>query len=182
VPPMYSAVKHEGRRLYELAREGREVARRAREIEIHALTIERFDWPYLTLSVHCSKGTYVRTLVSDLANGLGTVAHVTELRRLGVGPFEEPGMVTLAVLEAAAADGLEGIDQWLLGPDAALAGMHTVSVSDEASAALRHGRRICIAGPAPEGRVRIYDPAGRFVGIGELDCTGSLKPARIFPP
>jgi len=181
VPPMYSAVKHEGRRLYELAREGKEVARRAREIEIHDLSIERFDWPHLTLAVHCSKGTYVRTLVSDLANTLGTVAHVTELRRLGVGPFEEAGMVTLPALETAAADGLERIDRWLLGPDAALAGTRTVSVSDEDSEALRHGRRVCLHVPADEGRVRIYDPAGRFVGIGELDRTGSLKPARIFP-
>ena len=181
VPPMYSAVKHEGKRLYELARAGREVPRTAREIEIQRLQIEKFDWPSLTLLVHCSKGTYVRTLVSDLAAELGTVAHVTALRRLGVGPFEEDRMVSLAVLEAAAAEGLERLDRWLLGPDAALTDTPAVSVSGEESDALRHGRRVLLAEPGVGGQVRIYDAQRRFVGIGELDGTGALKPARIFP-
>lgn len=181
VPPMYSAVKHEGKRLYELARAGREVTRTAREIEIQRLRIEAFDWPSLTLLVHCSKGTYVRTLVSDLAAELGTVAHVTALRRLGVGPFEEDRMVSLAVLEAAAAEGLERLDRWLLGPDAALTDMPAVSVSGEQRDALRHGRPVLLAEPGVGGRVRVYDAERRFVGIGELDGTGALKPARIFP-
>jgi tRNA pseudouridine55 synthase len=181
VPPMYSAVRHEGRRLYELAREGREVARRARDIEILALAIERLHWPQLTLSVHCSKGTYVRTLVSDLAAGLGTVAHVAALRRLAVGPFEEAGMVGLETLEEAAVEGLERLDRWLLGADAALPDMPAVAVSDQECEALRHGRRVPTPAGVGQGRVRVYDPAGRFIGIGEIDGSGSLKPARIFP-
>ncbi|HMB73838.1 MAG TPA: tRNA pseudouridine(55) synthase TruB, partial [Gammaproteobacteria bacterium] len=74
VPPMYSAVKHQGRRLYELARQGAEVRREPREIEIFELTIEAFDWPDLALGIHCSKGTYVRTVITDIAAALGTVA------------------------------------------------------------------------------------------------------------
>lgn len=181
VPPMYSAVKHQGKRLYELAREGREVARTAREIEIHGCEIDAFDWPRLTLSVHCSKGTYIRALVSDLACELGTVAHVSELRRLSVGPFEEDRMVTLDALEEAAGAGLDQLDRWLIGPDAALVASPSVCVSAEDSDALRHGRRVPAPGFGPEPQVRIYDPDGRFVGIGELDCTGTLKPVRIFP-
>ncbi|HUF71983.1 MAG TPA: tRNA pseudouridine(55) synthase TruB [Gammaproteobacteria bacterium] len=181
IPPMYSAVKHEGRRLYELAREGREVPRRARDIEIFDLSVESLDWPQLTLSVHCSKGTYVRTLVADLACKLGTVAHVAALRRLSVGPFGEDLMVGLDALERAAVEGLTGLDRWLLGADAALPEMPAVGIGEQDCEALRHGRRVPLTAAGPEGRVRIYDPDGRFIGIGEIDEGGWLRPAGIFP-
>lgn len=181
IPPMYSAVKHEGTRLYVLAREGREVPRRARDIEIFDFSVELLDWPQLTLSVHCSKGTYVRTLVADLANKLGTVAHVAALRRLSVGPFGEDLMVGLDTLERAAAEGLPGLDRWLLGADAALPEMPTVGIGEQDSEALRHGRRVLLTAAGPEGRVRLYDSDGRFVGIGEIDEGGWLRPAGIFP-
>lgn len=183
VPPMYSALKHGGRRLYELAREGREVPRQAREVEIHALAIESFEWPALTLSVHCSKGTYVRTLVADLAAALGTVAHVTSIRRLAVGPYAESQMVTLDTLETAAAEGLQSLDRWLLGVDTALVDRPAVTVSESDGTALRQGRCV-LAAPAghPIGSVRIYDAGGGFVGLGELAISGELRPVRIFPP
>ena len=178
---MYSALKHEGKRLYELARAGKEVPRAARGIEIYDLEIEAFDWPHVTLVVHCSKGTYVRTLVTDLAAQLGTIAHVSALRRLSVTPFEESQMVSLETLEEAAAEGLESLDRWLLGADAALVDWPAIQVSDTDSQALRHGRRVFISTPVSEGSVRIYDPEARFVGIGDLDDAGAVKPARIFP-
>jgi len=181
VPPMYSALKHEGTRLYELARQGKEVERPAREIEIYEFSIEAFDWPHLTLAVHCSKGTYVRTLVSDLAQQLGTVAHVAVLRRLTVAPFAESQMVSFGVLEEAAAEGLDSLDRWLLNADAALVDKPAISVSEADSEALRQGRRVSVLGADSEGSVRIYDPDGRFVGIGHLDGSGAVKPARIFP-
>jgi tRNA pseudouridine55 synthase len=181
VPPMYSAVKHEGRRLYELAREGKEVPRRAREIEILDLAVESLDWPDLCLSVHCSKGTYIRTLVEDIARRLGTVAHVAALRRVGVGPFEESRMADLDTLERAAAEGVSSLDRWLLGADAALPEMPAVSVGEPDGDALRQGRRVPTTAKVPEGRVRVYDPAGRFIGIGDVGEDGGLKPARIFP-
>lgn len=181
VPPMYSAVRHEGRRLYELARQGREVERAARPVEIHELTIEAVAWPCVELFVHCSKGTYVRTLVTDLARHLGTVGHVTALRRTGVGPFTEDRMVGMEALEAAAAEGLDRLDRCLLGVDAALAGIPEVRVSQADGEALRHGRRVSVRAARLPSPVRIYDAGGQFVGVGELAPSGELRPARIFP-
>lgn len=181
VPPMYSALKHEGKRLYELARAGKEVPRQAREVEIFELIIETFEWPELTLLVHCSKGTYVRTLVEDLAAALGTVAHVSALRRLSVAPFAESQMISFEDLEAAAGQGLERLDQLLLDADAALVDRPAISVSTADSVALRQGRGVALTAAEMEGSVRIYDPQGRFVGIGNVDGTGVVQPARIFP-
>jgi tRNA pseudouridine55 synthase len=181
VPPMYSAVKHEGRRLYELARQGKEVEREPREIKIYALDIERYAWPEVTFSVHCSKGTYVRTLVTDLATKLGTLAHVTALRRLAVDPFAESQMVSLESLEQAAEEGLDSLDRWLLGADAALVDMPAVEVTEAECEALRHGQAIPAAAGTPEGPFRIYDADGRFVGLGGRSASGMLKPTRIFP-
>jgi tRNA pseudouridine55 synthase len=181
VPPMYSALKHEGKRLYELAREGIEVPRKAREVEIFEFVLESFEWPDLTTLVHCSKGTYVRSLVADLARSLGTVAHVAALRRLSIEPFSESQMVSFGQLEAAADEGLESLDRLLLNADAALVNRPAIRVSEAQSVALRQGRRVTLTAAEPEGSVRIYDPAGRFVGIGDLDGSGSIKPSRIFP-
>jgi tRNA pseudouridine55 synthase len=181
VPPMYSALKHQGRRLYELAREGKEVPRAAREVDIHELTIETLDWPYLTLSVHCSKGTYVRTLVTDLAAALGTVAHVAALRRLAVGLYEESQMVGLETLEQAEAEGFEVLDRCLLGIDTALTDRPAITVSEADSDALRYGRRVMLTPQSPVESVRLYDPGGGFIGLGEVAASGELKPAQIFP-
>jgi tRNA pseudouridine55 synthase len=181
VPPMYSALKHAGRRLYELARQGQEVERKAREVEIFTLDVEEIAWPDVTLLVHCSKGTYVRTLVTDLAAKLGTVAHVSALRRLSVGPFEESGMVPFETLEQDAACGLEQLDRWVIGADAALLDRPAVTVDAVGATALRQGQRIPIGEADGQGSVRIYDPGGKFVGLGEVEPGQSLKPARIFP-
>jgi tRNA pseudouridine55 synthase len=181
VPPMYSALKHEGRRLYELAREGKEVPRKAREIEIFEFAIESLRWPELTLEVRCSKGTYIRTLVSDLALALGTVAHVSALRRLSVEPFAESQMVSIDELETAASLGLASLDRLLLDADAALIDRPAIQVSEADSEALRQGRRVAVSAGESGGSVRIYDPNGRFVGIGDLDGAGAIRPSRIFP-
>jgi len=181
VPPMYSAVRHEGRRLYELARRGLEVPREARTVDVHELVVESVDWPRATLSVHCSKGTYVRTLVTDLAERLGTLGHVAALRRLAVGPFDETGLVSCEALEAAAEKGLAVLDRYLLGTDAALADVPAVTVSSADCQALKNGRRVQVSpGHACES-VRIYDEDGGFVGLGRLEISGELRPARIFP-
>src|SRR5690606_13644483 len=115
VPPMYSALKYQGRRLYELARAGESVERAARTVTLHALVLDGMTADSLTLDVRCSKGTYVRTLVEDVAAALGTLAHVVALRRLGVGPYEGQAMVTLAELEARRAQaGNDALDALLL--------------------------------------------------------------------
>ena len=181
VPPMYSAVKHGGKRLYELARRGEEVERKERPIEIFDITIDEFSWPQLSFSVHCSKGTYVRSLVTDIARKVDSVAHVSALRRLSVAPFDEPQMVSFETLESAAAKGLAQLDRCLLGADAALTHMPAVGVSSADGVALRQGRRVNIEAKGVAGDVRIYDSAASFVGIGKLEQTGLLRPARIFP-
>jgi tRNA pseudouridine55 synthase len=182
VPPMYSALKHGGKRLYELARAGADVPRPPRPIRIFELELEAFAWPDMTLYVHCSKGTYVRSLIGDLAAELGNLAHVTALRRLGVGPYSESQMVSLATLEQAAAEGLDSLDRWLLGIDTALMDRPAVAVSHFDVIRLRNGCRVSIEGPAVgAGSVRIYDPEGGFIGLGDLAPSGELKPRRIFP-
>lgn len=100
IPPMYSALKHQGQRLYELARQGIEIEREARPIQIDSLILERWETPELTLQALCSKGTYVRVLAEDIARALGTCGHLIELRRLWVEPFQETQMVTLDRLES----------------------------------------------------------------------------------
>ena len=95
IPPMYSAVKHQGQRLYKLARQGVEVEREPRDITIHKLILEAVELPFFDLDVHCTKGTYVRTLAEDIGEALGCGAHVSGLRRLGVGPYDSQEMVTM---------------------------------------------------------------------------------------
>ncbi len=119
---MYSALKRGGVPLYRLARSGIEVERSPRRVRIEELTIERYAWPELDLHVRCSKGTYVRTLVEDIARAAGTVGHVGALRRLTVSPFAAEGMRTFEELEAAAADGAAALDRLLLPAEAALEG------------------------------------------------------------
>jgi tRNA pseudouridine55 synthase len=181
VPPMYSALKYRGRRLYELARSGEQVERSPRQVEVFDLKLEELSSPSLTLSVHCSKGTYVRTLVTDLAERLGTVAHVTALRRLAVGPYSASQMVTIDELEQAASEGTRALDSRLLGIDSALCDRPAVTVSEADAGALRHGRSIQLEPVYPDASVRIYADGGAFVGLGHMASSGALKPDRIFP-
>jgi tRNA pseudouridine55 synthase len=182
VPPMYSALKHQGRRLYELARAGMEVDRPARPVVIHRLEIEEFSESEPVLRVLCSKGTYIRTLVEDVARAAGTVAHVAELRRLAVAPFAEGSMVSGAQLERAASNGLEALDGLLLPMDDALASLPRVELDAEEATRLRHGQGVPHPDLAHPGAVRLYDPEGRFLGIGECLPGSRLVPRRLVAP
>ena len=133
VPPMYSALKHRGRPLYELAREGKEVERAPRPVTIHRLELLDWEAPDLRFRVRCSKGTYVRTLAEDIAGRLGSCAHLKALRRLEVEPFREDGMVSLEDLENAVENGKA--DSFLLPVDSGLSGWPVVKL-DEARAEL----------------------------------------------
>jgi tRNA pseudouridine55 synthase len=179
-PPMYSALKHEGRRLYELARRGVEVERKARSVRIDALTLLEVTPPSLTLQVKCSKGTYVRTLFSDIAAALDTVGHVTALRRLAVEPFEESQLVDFTTLEQLAGADWSSLDAVLLPVDAALSSLPRVDVDAEAAAALRHGRPVAASPAWPVGRVRVYGGEEGFVGVGEVRERGDLVPRKSF--
>ena len=176
VPPMYSALKREGVPLYRLARAGVVVERAPRRVTIEALTLERYEWPALTLTVRCSKGTYVRTLVEDIAKAAGTVAHVAALRRLSIEPFAEDAMRSFAALEAAAGEGnLEGC---LVAPDAALDDWPAVQLQPAEATRLAQGQTV----PAPNsaaGATKVYDAEGRFIAIGTVS-EGFLHPERVF--
>lgn len=182
VPPMYSALKHRGRRLYELARRGEEIERPARAVTIHSLELEASEWPEIRFRVECSKGTYVRSLVEDLARELGTLGHVRALRRLAVGPYAETQMTGIDRLEALAAEGFDRLDRVLLPTDSALAGWPLVELDAEQARRLGHGQRIPAETGWPTGRVRLYGPEQEFLGVGHVIASGELKSQRLFLP
>lgn len=179
VPPMYSALKHEGERLYRLARKGVEVERAPRHIVIHRLELLGMDGMQLRFEVRCSKGTYIRTLAEDLARALGTVGHVVRLRRLALGPFVSPRMHGLAEVEEAAGSP-QALDGMLLAPDAALAALPDVRLGVAEQACFLQGQAVSVAGP-PGAKVRVYDSDGRFLGVGQVTPEGRrLAPDRIM--
>lgn len=175
VPPMYSALHHEGRRLYELAREGVEVERRPREVTVHSITLESLALPDLTIRVRCGKGFYVRTLAADLGAALGPGGALATLRRTRVGPYRlEDAVAWEAVREAR-----DGSALWprLLPPDSALGVMQEARLSSLAARAFVNGQSVTHGG-AP-GPVRVYGPDGAFLGIGAQ--RGELvKPERLL--
>lgn len=180
VPPMYSALKKDGKRLYELARQGIEVDRPARPVTIRTLDIEQFDLQAPVIRITCSKGTYVRTLVEDLAGLLGTLGHVTALRRLTVEPFTDARLVTMEEVETAAETGDEALDALLIPIDSALVVLPAVNLNREQSWYLRHGNPVQVVRPPQAGFCRIYDEQARFVGVGEALRDGRIAPKRLF--
>ena len=177
VPPMYSALKHQGQPLYKLARAGKEVERKSRTVIIHSLELISWDSPLLVFSVHCSKGTYVRTLAGGIAEKLGSCAHLQALRRLEVEPFREADMVSLDALEKAAEAGRQ--DALLLPLDAGLEAWPIVELSGEGQLRFTHGN------PAPvretyRGMVRVYARNGQILGLGELRGDHQVHPKRLF--
>lgn len=179
VPPMYSAVHHEGRRLYELAREGIEVEREPREVVVHAITVEGTTETTATLRVRCGKGTYVRVLAADLGQALGCGGAVERLVRARVGPFR---------LEAALGwDELAGLPAgalWarVLPPESALAGWAAVRLDARAARRFTHGQPVDVAPPASRAGtpVRVHDAEGTLLGVGEVIPGAGVKPLRLL--
>ncbi len=181
LPPMYSALKHQGRRLYELAREGVEVERQPRTIHLHALTLLGLEDEVLALEVHCSKGTYVRTLVEDVAQALGTCAHVVALRRIQVGPYADGPLHTLQELEALEADGgLDALDEQLLPVDSAISHWPSVRLAADSAFYLRNGQAVQVPRAPTRGLVRLYGEDARFLGMGRITEDGRVAPKRLF--
>lgn len=181
IPPMYSAIKREGQALYRLARRGVEVAREPREILIHELRLTAFDGDGFEFEVRCSKGTYVRTLVEDLAAAVGQYAHLERLRRLALGGLDGRDMVTLAQLQTTAAEhGIAALDRYLLPPLTALAGWPRI-VADAARAFyLRQGQPVRFAAAPNAGPVAVVDEEGAVFAIGEVAADGRVAPRRIL--
>jgi len=180
VPPMYSALKRDGAPLYRLARAGFEVERAPRTIELKELRLLALGPDSLEIEARCSKGTYIRVLAEDIAARLGTLGHVTALRRLSVEPFDEAAMVALEALEAQCARG-DGVR--LLPVDLPLGHLPAVALDAARVGRLLKGQTVAAASdmPSPAGvRVRLYDEAGRFLGIGITEGAGRLRPRRLL--
>ncbi|MBL8258333.1 MAG: tRNA pseudouridine(55) synthase TruB [Candidatus Competibacteraceae bacterium] len=181
IPPMYSAVKRDGQPLYKLARKGIEVERAPREVTVRALRLLRQEPEELECELRCSKGTYVRTLVTDLGDVLGCGAHVSALRRTAVEPYDAARMVTLdALRERAEQEGLAGLDRWLLPPDSAVANWPAISVTGDSAFYLRQGQAILAPRAPTQGWVRLYQGERHFLGIGEILDDGRVAPRRLI--
>ena len=177
-PPMYSAVHHEGRRLYELAREGAEIERTPRDVAVHAIEVQAVEGSRATLRIVCGKGTYVRVLAADVGAALGFGGAVERLARTRVGPFELSAALAWRELQAASATVL-----WahVLPPDAGLAHLPAASLDAAGVRRFVHGQPADITAPLSAGALaRVYDSVGVLLGVGEVATSGmSVRPVRI---
>lgn len=181
IPPMYSAIKMQGKPLYELARRGIEVERQARRVTIFSLTQAELQQNELSFQVHCSKGTYVRTLVEDIGRVLGCGAHVIALRRLSVTPYANYPMHTLTSLEEIIAkDGVEALQPTLLPVETAVKVYPAVQLSTSAAFYMRTGQAVRANFPLNSSMVRLISEDERFLGVGEVLPDGRVKPHRLL--
>ncbi len=180
VPPMYSALKQDGKRLYQLAYKGIEVERKARAVTIYQLTLCGLGENFLEAEVRCSKGTYIRSLAEDIGREIGCGAHVEELRRLGSGPYRASDMIDLQSLQHCAEQGPEKLDDFLLEIDSALQELPSASLEDELAQYFQQGRAVSLAGVHGTGKLRIYDSNHRFLGLGEVRHDGRIAPRRLL--
>jgi tRNA pseudouridine55 synthase len=184
-PPMYSAIKVQGQRLYQLARAGIEVEREARTVEIHDIQITEFSPPTLGLRVESGRGVYMRSLAHDLGEALGCGGYVTDLARLYCGGCRAEESVTLEQLEEANAAEPLGWQQYLHPPDWALKGLRSISVSIQAEHYLRHGQSISLGRMVPDAgyleQFRAYSSDGRFLAVVRFDrSTNTWQPVKVF--
>ncbi|MFC1090282.1 tRNA pseudouridine(55) synthase TruB [Pasteurella multocida] len=182
VPTMFSALKHQGKPLYEYARAGITVEREARPITIFDLQFIAYDAPYLTLEVHCSKGTYIRTLVDDLGEYLGCGAHVTVLRRTVVANYPVEAMMDWDTLQVLAAQqDLALLDQHLLPTDSAVSVLPALHLNQEQSKAISFGQRVKFDNPTQlTGQVRLFSDTQQFLGVALLDEHNVIRPQRLI--
>ena len=180
VPPMYSALKKDGKRLYELARKGETVEREPRKLRIDEIRLLEHAGNRLVFRVSCSKGTYIRVLVEDIARRVGTVAHTTRLHRESVGDFEGEDMLDMAAIEALAVNGPEALRAKLLPADVALADMQAVSVDTADAQRFCGGQAVTVDTDGRAGLARVYEADERFLGVGEFSADGVLAPRRVF--
>lgn len=180
IPPMYSALKKDGKRLYELARKGETVEREPRAIRIDEIKLLEFAGTRLVFRVFCSKGTYIRVLVEDIAKRAGTIAHTVRLHRETVGDFESANMLDMSTIEALAEQGLQGLRDKLLPADVALADFPAVTLGAEDAQRFCGGQAVPAEIEAQKGLARVYEAGERFLGVGELLEEGILAPRRVF--
>ena len=181
VPTMFSALKHNGKPLYEYARQGITVEREARPITIFELNFIEYNAPYLTLEVHCSKGTYIRTLVDDLGEVLGCGAHVTMLRRTAVADYPTEKMLDWNALQSLAAQqDLSLLDTLLLPMDTAVAKLPTLTLNESQAQGVGFGQRVKFDNSNRlQGQVRLFSHENRFLGVAVIDENNVIRPQRL---
>lgn len=177
IPPMFSALKHQGRPLYELARKGVEVERQPRTVQIYELQLTSFMDDTFSVLVRCSKGTYIRTLIEDIGAALNCCAYVSQLHRVAVAPYQQNKMYTL--------DELQQYDhatllQCLLPMDTSLQNFPIIRLSSAATFYLRTGQPVRIPDLPTEGLVRLFSDNAQFMGIGEVLEDGRVAPRRLL--
>lgn len=185
VPPMYSALKQGGKRLYELARQGQVVERAARKVRIHEISLLEASGSRLAFRVHCSKGTYIRTLVEDIARAAGTLAHTAALHRESVAAFRAADMLDLDEAAALADAGPRALQARLIPADSALAGWPACRLPADAAERFCGGQPVAEPGTVPRAggvQLRVYNEDGGFLGVGQATGDGRIAPRRIFRP
>lgn len=180
IPPMYSALKHEGERLYKLARKGIEVIREPRKVRIHHIACIARSTDRLTLDIVCSKGTYVRVLAVDIGEALGCGAHVSALKRLAVGPYHERDIVSMIRLTCLSQQHQLAIDELLLPVDSALQDRPEVRLSQDMAYYVKSGQAVMVSRAPSEGYVRMYDDRNVFIGVGVVLDDGRIAPKRLI--
>ncbi|MBN6065745.1 tRNA pseudouridine(55) synthase TruB [Aggregatibacter actinomycetemcomitans] len=181
VPTMFSALKHNGKPLYEYARASITVEREARPITIFELNFIEYHAPYLTLEVHCSKGTYIRTLIDDLGEALGCGAHVTMLRRTAVADYPTEKMLDWNALQTLAEQqDLAILDALLLPMDTAVAKLPALTLDESQTQGVGFGQRLKFDNPAKlQGQVRLFSHTNRFLGVAVIDENNVIRPQRL---
>lgn len=183
LPSMFSALKHQGQPLYKLARQGIEVERKRRRVTIFKLALEAFRAgknAEVDVYVHCSKGTYIRSIAEDLGNALGCGAHVKTLHRVKAGPFDESMAVSLEMLEALQEAGdYAAMDSLLASMETAISDMPEVQLAESASFYIQQGQAVRVAKAPLEGMVKIISDTGVFLGVGEMLEDGRVTPRRL---
>jgi tRNA pseudouridine55 synthase len=177
IPPMHSAIKHQGQALYKLARQGKVVERKARSVTIYDLQVQSWAKDRLVIKVHCSKGTYIRTLAEDIGETLECGAHVGALHRFGVGNYRE--MYDFATLEDYAKQGLEALDNLLLPMDTIL-NYPKVILNSELAYYVKQGQAVQVAKAPTEGLVKLFSDETNFLGLGKILEDGRIAPKRLI--
>jgi len=176
-PPMYSALKHQGKALYEYARDGVDIERAARDVTIYQIDFHGFQNHQLDITVACSKGTYIRTLAEDIGAALGCGAHLAGLRRLTAGHFKLEDAITVEAFEAMT---LEQRDACLLPPDATISTLPMVTIDADSEFYLLLGQSVWKANLNIQGSFRVYNEQGVFLGLGEQASDGKIAPKRLL--
>jgi len=176
IPPMFSALKFEGKPLYEYARQGIEIERKSRQVTIYDITLNKIEESIVILEVSCSKGTYIRTLAEDIGHALGCGAYLKGLERTQTGNFQLSDALTIEAIEAMS---MASREKTLLPVDALLEGLSSIKLTLTETEAIKKGQAIDFNGKN-DNELRLYGASGQFLGVGQPDPQGRLFPKRLI--